>query len=211
MPTRSVKPIPLEIAAETQQTLTEFRDFNSTVDDYDAAPDGRRIVFSVHGELFTAPTDEGGELRQLTEGPCRDLDVKYSPDGKSIAFVSDQTGREEIHVIAADGSGTARRVTDIDSLKTSWSWSPDSKSIALVTSDRKLYTIGADGKNLKELASSTYGAISSPVWSPDGKMIAYSKTDISRSSDIYLIPSSGGEEKKITFDSSNEIQSPLLG
>ena len=48
--------------------LTEFRDFNSTVDDYDLAPDGKRIVFSVHGELFTAPTDEGGELRQLTEG-----------------------------------------------------------------------------------------------------------------------------------------------
>ena len=35
---------------------------------YDAAPDGKRIVFSVHGELFTAPTEEGGELRQLTDG-----------------------------------------------------------------------------------------------------------------------------------------------
>ena len=52
---RQVKPIPLEIAAETQETLTEFRDFNSTVDDYDLAPDGKRIVFSVHGELFTRP------------------------------------------------------------------------------------------------------------------------------------------------------------
>ncbi len=201
---RTVKPIPLEIVAETQQTLTEFRDFNSTVDDYDLAPDGKRIVFSVHGELFTAPTDEGGELRQLTEGAPRDLDVQYSPDGKSIAFISDQTGREEIHVIAADGAGPARRVTDTDSLKTSWSWSPDSKSIAFVTSDRKLFTIGADGKAQKELASSTYGGISSPAWSPDGKLIAYSKTDVSRASDIYLIPTSGGEEKKITFDSLNE-------
>ncbi len=204
---RTAKPIPLEIVAETQQTLTEFRDFNSAVDDYDLAPDGKQIVFSVHGELFTAPTapaDEAGELRQLTEGAARDLDVQYAPDGKSVAFISDQTGREEIHVIAADGAGPARRVTDVDSLKTSWSWSPDSKSIAFVTSDRKLYTIGADGKNQKELASSTYGAISNPTWSPDGKLLAYSKTDVSRSSDVYLIPVSGGEEKKITFDSLNE-------
>ena len=89
--------------------MTEFRDFNSTVDDYDLAPDGKRIVFSVHGELFTAPTDEGGELRQLTEGAPRDRDVQYSPDGKSIAFISDQTGREEIHVIAADGAGAAKK------------------------------------------------------------------------------------------------------
>ena len=57
---REVKPIPLEIAAETQETLTEFREFNSTVDDYDLAPDGKRIVLSVHGEVFSVPTDEEG-------------------------------------------------------------------------------------------------------------------------------------------------------
>jgi tricorn protease len=201
--TREAKAIPLEITAETQQTLTEYRDFNGTVDDYDAAPDGRRVVFSVHGELFTAPTDEG-ELRQLTDGAARDFDVIYSPDGRSIAFISDSSGREEIHVIAADGSGQIRKVTDLDTLKNSFLWSPDSKSIAFVTSDRKLFTIGADGKNQKELASSAYGAISSPAWSPDGKLIAYAKTDVTRSTDVYLIPSEGGEEKKITFDSSSE-------
>ena len=116
---RQVKPIPLEIVAETQQTLTEFRDFNSTVDDYDLAPDGKRIVLSVHGELFTAPTDEGRAApahRRRRRATC---DVQYSPDGKSIAFISDQSGREEIHVIAADGAGPARKVTDLDSLKTS--------------------------------------------------------------------------------------------
>ena len=201
--TRSVKPIPLEIAAETQETLTEFRNFDSTVEDYDLAPDGKRIVLSVHGEIFTAPTDEG-ELRQLTEGASRDLDVQYSPDGKSIAFISDQSGREEIHLIAADGAGPARKVTDLDSLKTSLAWSPDSKSLAFVTSDRKLITIGSDGKNVKELGSSNHGPIGNPAWSPDGKLIAYAKADVTRASDIYLIPSSGGEEKKITFDSASE-------
>ena len=164
--TRAVKPIPLEIAAETQETLTEFKGYNSTVDDYDVAPDGKRIVFAVHGDLFTAPTDEG-DLRQLTEGASRDMDVLYSPDGKAIAFISDQSGREEIHLIAADGAGPARKATDLDDLKTSLVWAPDSKTIAFVTSDRKLFRIGADAKDLKELASSTYGSIGSPAWSPE--------------------------------------------
>src|SRR5579883_477221 len=202
---REVQPIRLEIAAETQETLTEVRDFNSTVDDYDLAPDGRQIVLSVHGELFTVPTGEdGGDLRQLTDGPARDREAQYSPDGKSIAFVSDQCGREEIHVLAADGAGAARRVTDLDALKSSLAWSPDSRSIAFTTSDRKLYRIGADGRGLKELASSSYGPIGPAAWSPDGKLIAYSKPDVTRSTDVYLIPSDGGQEKKISFDSADE-------
>jgi tricorn protease len=141
---REVKRIPLEIAAETQETLTEFRDFNSTVDDYDVTPDGRRVILSVHGELFTVPTDEeGGELRQVTEGPARDRDVQYSPDGKSIAFVSDQSGREEIHVIAADGAGPARKVTDLDARRPGL---PRQQVDAFTTSDRARYD-RADGKN----------------------------------------------------------------
>ncbi len=96
---REVTPLSFDIAAETQESLTEFKDFHSTVDDYDLAPDGKRIAFAVHGEVFTAPTpaDEGGELRQLTDGPARDQDVLYSPDGKTIAYVSDRDGREEIY------------------------------------------------------------------------------------------------------------------
>ncbi len=166
--TGEVKPIRLEIAAETQETLTEFRDFRSTVNDYDLAPDGRRIALSVHGELFSVPTDEegGDDLRQFTEGAARDRDVRVAPDGKSVAYVSDQSGREEIHAIAADGSGPARKLTDIDALKSSVVWSPDGKSLAFTTSDRKLYTIAADGKGLKELASSSYGPIGAPPGRP---------------------------------------------
>lgn len=205
IPSKETRRIDLDIAGETQEDLVEYLDFNSTVDDFDSAPSGKRIAFSVHGEIFTAPIESaGGELRQLTDGAARDQRVEYSPDGKRIAFVSDKDGREEIYVIAEDGSGETKRVTDLDSLKQSYAWSPDSKAIALTTSEGKLYTVSAEGKDLKEIASSKYGSIGMPAWSPDGKMLAYSKPDVSRSSDIYVIPSEGGEEKKISFDSSNE-------
>ncbi|MEK6406563.1 MAG: S41 family peptidase [Acidobacteriota bacterium] len=196
--------IKLDIAAETQENLAEVRDFNSQADDYDLAPSGRRIAFSIHGEIFTAPTEEG-DLRQITDSPARDKDPGYSPDGKWVAFTSDRSGREEIYLIAADATGEPQKITDLDSLKFSFIWSPNSKEIAFTASDNKLRKYAVDSKQTIELASSKYGNIGGPVWSPDGKWIAFSKADYVRTSDVYLIPSSGGEERKVTFDSFNDV------
>src|SRR5262249_18777348 len=137
LPSRKVNPIRLEIAAETQENLTEVRDFTSQADDYDLAPSGRRIVFSIHGEVFTAPVDEG-DMRQLTDSPARDQNPRYSPDGKWVAFVSDRSGREELTLVATDGAGETKSLTDLDVLKLAFAWSPDSRAIAFTTSDSKL-------------------------------------------------------------------------
>ncbi|HMY71768.1 MAG TPA: S41 family peptidase [Blastocatellia bacterium] len=202
--TKKATPIKLDISAETQENLAEVRDFNSQVDDYDLAPSGRRIAFTIHGEIFTAPTEEG-ELRQITDSPWRDKDPQYSPDGKWIAFVSDRSGREEIYVASVDGTGEAQKISDQDTLKNSMSWSPNSKELAFTGSDNKLRKYNFDSKQTAELASSKYGNLNAPVWSPDGKWLAYSKADDTRNSDIYLIPSAGGEERKVTFDSFSDV------
>src|SRR6185436_16308575 len=129
--------ISLNIDAETADNLTDLQSFNSQADDYDLAPSSRRIAFSIHGEIFTAPVEEG-DLKQLTDGAARDRMVQYSPDGKSVAYVSDQSGREEIWVVPIDGSAPAQKLTDIDALKQGYNWSPDSKEIAFSASDDKL-------------------------------------------------------------------------
>lgn len=200
---KRVTPLHFDIAAETQESLSEVRDFNSTLDDYDLAPNSRRIVLTVHGEVFTAPIEEG-DLRQITDSPWRDRNVAYSPDGKLIGFVSDRSGREEIYAASVDGAGEAQKLTDFDALKNSYVWSPDSAQIAFTSSDGKLRVVNIADKTTKEISVSRYGNIGSPAWSPDGKWLAYSKPDASRTTDVYLTPSTGGEERKVTFESFNE-------
>jgi tricorn protease len=202
---RKSTPITLNIAAETQENLSEVQTFSSQADDYDLAPSSRRVALSIHGEIFTAPVEEG-DLKQVTEGPARDRSVAYAPDGKSLSFVSDRSGREELYVASTDGTGEARQITDIDTLKFGYNWSPDSKEIAFTTSDGKLRKVDATTKQFAVLDSSNYGNIGTPVWSPDGKWIAYSKSDVTRTSDIYVIASSGAEKEphKLTFDSNSD-------
>ena len=194
--------ISLNIDAETQENLSEAQSFSSQADDYDLAPSSRRVAFSIHGEIFTAPVEEG-DLKQLTDGAARDRGVAYSPDGKWISYISDQSGREELWVVPVDGSAPAQQVTDIDALKFGYNWSPDSKEIAFASSDNNLRKLTVASKQVITLDTSKYGGFGEPVWSPDGKWIAYSKSDISRTSDIYLIASSGQEKDahRVTFDS----------
>jgi len=202
---RKAAPIHLDIAAETQENASEVVTFSSQADDFDLAPSSRRIAFSIHGEIFTAPVEEG-DIRQLTESSARDRNVSYSPDGKQLAYISDRSGREELYVTSADGSAEAQKLTDIDALKFNYNWSPDSKEIAFTASDDTLRKITVASKQIAVLDTSHFGNIGSPAWSPDGKWLAYSKSDETRTSDIYLIASSGAEKtpRKVTFDSNND-------
>lgn len=208
---RKVTPIRLNIDAETQDNLTDLQSFSSQADDFDLAPSSRRIALSIHGEIFTAPVDEG-DLKQVTDSSARDRNVGYSPDGKFLAYISDQSGREELWVVAVDGSAASQQLTDIDALKQSYNWSPDSKTIAFVASDDKLRTLAVASKQITVLDSSRYGNLGSPVWSPDSRWIAYTKPDVSRTADVYVIAASGTEKEPhaVTFDSSNDTN-PRFG
>jgi tricorn protease len=213
--TRKTAPIRLEINAETQENTTEVRTFNSEADDYSLEPGGRRVAVAIHGEIFTAPTSEG-DLVQITDGPARDQNPVYSPDGRRIAYVSDASGREEIYVTSTDGAGKPEKITDVDALKLAFSWSPDSKAIAYVSSDATLRRYDLDTKQTLVLMRSRYGNIGAPVWSPDGKWIAYSRPDYVRTSDVILIesvpretvasgaPARVNAERRVTFDSYND-------
>ncbi len=203
--------ITLNIDAETQENLSELQPFNSEADDYDLAPNSRRVAVSVHGEIFTAPVEEG-DLKQLTDGAARDRGVEYSPDGKWLSYISDQSGREELYIVPIDASAPAQKLTDIDALKFGYSWSPDSKEIAFASSDNNLRKLTVATKQVVVLDTSRYGGFGMPVWSPDGKWIAYSKADASRTSDVYMIASSGQEKEphKVTFDAAND-GSPTFG
>ncbi len=83
--TKVVTPLHFEIAAETQESLVEFRDYNSTVDDFAVAPAGKRIAFAVHGRGVHRP-DRGrrraspGHRRDAGPRPGRELLARRQAD-----------------------------------------------------------------------------------------------------------------------------------
>src|SRR5690606_18819925 len=66
--------------------------------DMDISPDGRQLVFTLLGNIFIMPA-VGGKAMQLTKGMSWDRHPKWSPDGKTLAFLSDGTGTENIWIM----------------------------------------------------------------------------------------------------------------
>ena len=70
----------------------------------DVSPDGSTLVFDLLGDLYTMPI-AGGEAKPVTSGLAWDMQPRFSPDGKWIAFTSDRGGGDNIWLIRADATG----------------------------------------------------------------------------------------------------------
>src|SRR5262245_31967601 len=101
----------------------------------DVSPDGKEIAFDLLGDIYVMPAT-GGEAHALTSGIAWDMQPRYSPDGKWIAFTSDRSGGDNIWVMSRDGKDAKQVTKESFRLPNSPAWTPDSQYIAA----RKHYT-----------------------------------------------------------------------
>ncbi|MFN8570583.1 MAG: amidohydrolase family protein [Gemmatimonadaceae bacterium] len=96
----------------------------------DVAPDGKTIVFDLLGDLYTIPIG-GGKATRLTSGMAWDCMPRWSPDGTSIAFISDRDGGDNLWVMNPDGSGARRITREVDNALSSPAWTPDGQYLVV--------------------------------------------------------------------------------
>lgn len=169
----------LLFAASSSAQPSATRQIRFTTDEgtwisLDVSPDGGTIAFELLGDIYTMPAS-GGPARLLISGPAFESQPRYSPDGRSIAYVSDGTGSDNVLVASADGSH-ARAVTSFPrSTVLSPAWSRDGRTLyATVIEQREasLWRIDvATGKRDKILSNTNGPAaplVSSPAPGPYG-------------------------------------------
>lgn len=142
------------------------------------SPDGALLAFDWMGDIWVVPTN-GGTAKALTQNPSKDMQPKFSPDGREIAFISDRDGTAQVYVMSVDG-GTPTRLTFHTAGFGLEGWTPDGKKL-IVRASRDHYwrhgerfmLIGREGRTAEEMLFDDYGAQSS--LSPDGRKLLFTR------------------------------------
>ncbi len=160
---------------------TRWETVTTSMSGVSLSPTGKRIITEARGDIFTIPV-ENGDARDITQSSgVADRQPLWSPDGKHIAWFSDEGGKGySLHIAKQNGEDSAKIISMGES-KLAWSptWSPDSRFIAfednkvvirvIELSSGKITTVDTGGTNLER---GNLGL----AWSPDSKWLAYAKT-----------------------------------
>ena len=139
----------------------------------DISSDGRWIVFDLLAHVYRVPA-EGGSAESLTQesGVAINYHPRYSPDGSTIAFVSDRGGQNNLWVMDADGSNPRQVQSSLDTRVTMPEWTADGEYI-LVAQSGGIWMYHRDGGTGIEVVTSDGGSASWPAVSEDGRYLFY--------------------------------------
>jgi tricorn protease len=175
------------------------------------SPSGVRAVFEARGEIFTVPAEKG-DVRNITRSPgVADRDPAWSPDGKWIAYFSDESGEYELHLRDQSGMGEAKKVSlgKPPSFYYSPVWSPDSKKIAYTDKRNNVWYVDLEKKTPVRIDNGSYQDshyFLHPQWSPDSLWISYVKQLDNRMGAVKLYSLETGQATQITDGMSDARQ-----
>jgi len=169
------------------------------IEGYDLSPKGERAVFVARGDVFSVPIEKGPTRNLTNSSTAHDRDAAWSPDGKTIAFISDMSGEDQVYVVPQDGSGpatalTADNVGQLDGLR----WAPDGKRLSVGDHDGKLLVVSVDQKRITEVADDQFGRMFDHAWSPDGQWLAFSLAEHSGSRSLHIWGAADGRVRRVT-------------
>jgi tricorn protease len=194
-------PVKVHISADLVEVRPHFEKIIKQINSSAISPTCVRALFEAHGEILTVPAEKG-DTRNITNSPgVADRDPAWSPDGKWIAYFSDESGEYALHLRAQNGLGDVRKINlgNPPSFFYDPTWSPDSKNIAYTDKRLNLWYVDIDKATPVKIDVDYYeGHGLNPAWSPDNRWITYTKVLPNHFRAVFVYSLDSGKSTQIT-------------
>ncbi|MCX6627378.1 MAG: PDZ domain-containing protein [Candidatus Solibacter sp.] len=204
--------VKIEIAADLTEVRPHFQNVSRELRNAAISPTGMRAVFEAHGEVLTVPAEKG-EVRNVTNTPgVMERTPAWSPDGKTIAYFSDESGEYALHIKPQNGAGETKKIALAGNSAFYFDpkWSPDSKAIAFTDNMCNLWMAEiAGGKVTKVDTDHIYTLNRGFNWSGDSKWIAFERFLPNRLRAISVYSVESGKSVQIT-DGMSDAKQPVF-
>ena len=178
--TGQLSPVDITLAGDIAELRPKYVNVARRLTNAHISPTGARALFEARGEILTVPAEKG-DTRNLTETTgVVERDPAWSPDGKWIAYFSDESGEYALHLRDPLGKGETRKIKldDKPSFYFRPRWSPDSRKIAYLDAHLGTWFVDIDERKPIKIDKDRYlnsPTERTPAWSPDSKSLAYAK------------------------------------
>src|ERR1035437_2134838 len=195
--TEKYREVEIRVVTDRATLKPHYENVSSHINNATVSPTGKRALFEVRGDIFSAPAEHGVVLNLTRSSGVAERYPAWSPDGKWIAFFSDRTGEYALTYRSAEGAAGTNQVAEQTLTKLGPGfryhpqWSPDSKKIAFIDKAMRINLFDFDARTNQvigrqlwmyhgELSQFTVG------WSPDSRWLAWAQDIDNRNSAIAL-------------------------
>jgi len=149
----SIKRLKINISTDLLELRERFVSGKNYIRSGGISPSGNRVVVDFRGDIITVPAKKGDPKNLTASTGTHEKYPEWSPDGKSIAYFSDESGEYALHFQSTQSGFVSKYPLSGTGFYANIHWSPDSKKVCFVDNGRNLYVFDIATKKTTKIAT----------------------------------------------------------
>jgi Tol biopolymer transport system component/C-terminal processing protease CtpA/Prc len=194
--TGQAREVPITLRGAPAAAGVEHRVFTDRFQELALSPDGRKIAFTVAGEVFSASARDGGDAARVTTTTGEEAEIEWAPDSRRLVYRSDRDGVDRLYLYDFS-SGAETPLTSGSAGDHQPRFSPDGRLVAFERGSRELRVVDPATRQETLIATGVFDTPPFPdsrdfAWAPDSRAIAYVMFGAKMLANIYVAPVTAG-------------------